>query len=173
MQQNQKVAQIQREFVDRGIRLVSITVDPANDTPSQLVTYANRFAADPEQWLFLTGEMDSIRRIGKDIFNVPLETYTHTEKLFAIDRDGHIRGRYSWQDDESFRELRQLIDVMLDEQPGATVPTLEAAAAEANADPNPAEPANSDDTILDEQPDEEAPTPEATEEPDADISPIE
>lgn len=138
MQQNHKVAQLQREFLDRGIRLVSITVDPANDTPSQLVTYANGFAADPEQWLFLTGEMDSIRRIGKDIFNVPLETYTHTEKLFAIDRDGHIRGRYSWQDDESFRELRKLIDVMLDEKPGATAPTLDAA-EEPDADNSPPE----------------------------------
>ena len=37
------------------LQLVSFSVDPEHDTPAVLREYADRFRADPEGWLFLTG----------------------------------------------------------------------------------------------------------------------
>jgi len=44
------------------VRLVSVTIDPAYDTPERLREYAMRFHARPD-WHFLTGEQDAIRRV--------------------------------------------------------------------------------------------------------------
>src|SRR2546421_8587380 len=36
-------------------RLISLTTDPPYDTPPILKAFADRFGADPNRWLFLTG----------------------------------------------------------------------------------------------------------------------
>src|SRR5438093_8598361 len=43
-----------------GVVLVSFTVDPEYDRPQVLQKYAARFQADPERWLFLTGEREPL-----------------------------------------------------------------------------------------------------------------
>src|SRR5439155_18571091 len=55
-QMNQALKNVQEEFKDTDLRLVSITCDPRNDTPEALVRYADRLQADPARWLFLTGD---------------------------------------------------------------------------------------------------------------------
>ncbi|HKR67190.1 MAG TPA: SCO family protein [Thermoanaerobaculia bacterium] len=50
-------AHLQKQFKD--LRLVSITVDPANDTPAALKAYAQRMKAG-EGWLFLTGSKEQV-----------------------------------------------------------------------------------------------------------------
>jgi len=55
------MARLQEELkTERDFRLVSITVDPEQDTPETLSEYATRFGADRERWLFLTGEKRAI-----------------------------------------------------------------------------------------------------------------
>lgn len=51
--------QVQRELgSDSGkVRMVSISIDPEQDTPSELANYAKRFNAGP-QWQFLTGTLE-------------------------------------------------------------------------------------------------------------------
>jgi len=46
------------------IRMVSISIDPENDTPPVLVRYAKRFHAG-DQWLFLTGKLDDVIAVQK------------------------------------------------------------------------------------------------------------
>lgn len=41
----------------RKVRMVSISIDPENDTPEKLAEYAARFHAGP-QWLMLTGRIE-------------------------------------------------------------------------------------------------------------------
>jgi cytochrome oxidase Cu insertion factor (SCO1/SenC/PrrC family) len=53
---------------ERDVRLVSITLDPAYDTPEVLTHYAQRFAAQPERWLFLTGDKATIYRLVREGF---------------------------------------------------------------------------------------------------------
>ncbi len=66
VQQNQKVQELQREFAGTEVRFVSISVDPETDTPEALREYAARFNADPDKWLFMTGELLYIRRVGAE-----------------------------------------------------------------------------------------------------------
>jgi cytochrome oxidase Cu insertion factor (SCO1/SenC/PrrC family) len=53
-----------------NFRSVSITVDPDRDTPTVLSHYAERLAADPERWLFLTGEKRAIHHLARDGFRL-------------------------------------------------------------------------------------------------------
>lgn len=54
--------------MDREVRLVSITVDPANDTPAVLKETARKFSAK-KGWIFLTGTKEQVdaalRKIGQ------------------------------------------------------------------------------------------------------------
>ena len=51
-------------------RLVSITVDPEHDTPAVLSQYADGFGADPQRWLFLTGEKAAILHLAREGFRL-------------------------------------------------------------------------------------------------------
>ena len=46
------------------VRMISITIDPEQDTPSRLGEYARKFKAR-RQWLFLTGDTESIVAVQK------------------------------------------------------------------------------------------------------------
>jgi cytochrome oxidase Cu insertion factor (SCO1/SenC/PrrC family) len=99
-------------------RLVSITVDPEWDTPERLARYAERFDADPQGWLFLTGEYNEIQQLAREGFLVgvqqghddPLEPIIHSQSLILIDHRGRIRGYYDGTDPAAVRLL--LADVM-------------------------------------------------------------
>jgi protein SCO1/2 len=59
---NRNMEKIQEAFGDRvgrDVFLVSITVDPATDTPARLKEYAAKFHARPG-WMFLTGKKENV-----------------------------------------------------------------------------------------------------------------
>jgi protein SCO1/2 len=58
------LAELQRQFAQRGqaLRLVSITIDPDNDTPEQLRKFSKSFDVRPG-WQFLTGRFDDLLRV--------------------------------------------------------------------------------------------------------------
>jgi protein SCO1 len=61
--QTSRLAQVQSllgERVGHAVWLVSISIDPAHDTPQVLQDYATRFGAG-DGWLFLTGSKANIR----------------------------------------------------------------------------------------------------------------
>lgn len=69
--QSTQIAGLQRDFADhRGVWLVSISIDPEHDTPDVLKDYAQKFGADPDRWLFLTGEKAAIYRLAQDGFHL-------------------------------------------------------------------------------------------------------
>jgi len=113
VQQNQKLKELQDEFEDRGVKLVAISVDPETDTPERLREYAARFGADEDQWLFLTGDLTYIRRIGAEIFQQPVNKKFHTERFILVDRKGEIEGMYSWPEKQQFEMLKEKIQEML------------------------------------------------------------
>jgi protein SCO1/2 len=51
---------------DSPVRFLSISVDPAHDTPARLKEFAAKNACDPARWTFLTGDRAGIERIVKD-----------------------------------------------------------------------------------------------------------
>lgn len=99
--QSDQMRLLQSKFKDKPIRFVSITVDPDVDTPEMLSTYAESFGADKEKWLFLTGPLDSIVRIGIEKFFLPgIEKRGHPDRFCLMNRDGEIVGSYDWRDKE-------------------------------------------------------------------------
>ncbi|MEL6895702.1 MAG: SCO family protein [Planctomycetota bacterium] len=113
--QNKKVSELQKEFGGRDIKFVSISVDPDKDTPQQLTEYAARFGADPDQWLFLTGEWDNIRRISNDVYHAYASKENHIERLLLIDRQGELAFVCDWSEPRRLKRLRQKIREMLRE----------------------------------------------------------
>jgi protein SCO1/2 len=68
--QTAEVAGLQQEFRDASeLTLVSITVDPAHDTPEVLRRYAERFRAS-DRWWFLTGPRQEIYCLALDGFRL-------------------------------------------------------------------------------------------------------
>jgi protein SCO1/2 len=96
---------LQSKFKDKPIRLLSISVDPEVDTPEVLSAYADSFNADPNQWLFLTGELQNIIKIGSEMFFLPgVEKRGHPDRFCLVDAKGELVGSYVWLDQEE-REL--------------------------------------------------------------------
>lgn len=111
------VAGLHREFGPKGVKFLSITVDPENDTPVALAEYAKEFQADPEQWLFLTGDLAYLRRVGAEMYFLPVDKQTHSESLLVLDGDGKIQGRFSWKDAGEVAKMKALLNELLAKYP--------------------------------------------------------
>jgi protein SCO1/2 len=114
IQQNQKVKELQTMFEGQGVRFVSISVDPTNDNPEALREYAARFNADENQWLFMTGDLTYIRRVGAEVFRLAVDEKFHTEKFVLVGGDGAIIGYYSWPEKAQYERLQADIRKLLD-----------------------------------------------------------
>lgn len=62
----QKMREIARRLTDTDVRFLSISVDPAHDTPAALRTYAERHNADLHRWTFAAGDAATIGAIVRD-----------------------------------------------------------------------------------------------------------
>jgi protein SCO1/2 len=111
-----RMSRLERE-IPSGARLVSITVDPENDTPAVLKQYAAGFGAGP-RWWFLTGSRTDLYRLAVDGFKleameVPLDDqkaggdgpFLHSSKLALVDGDGRVRGYYDSTDEDAMARL--------------------------------------------------------------------
>lgn len=133
--QTLQVQRLQEEFAGaRDLRFVSITVDPAHDTPEVLRRYAARHGADPERWLFLTGPKPAIQALARDGFRLGVSAampaarsglpgwppgpgpafashgsgglILHSPRLVLVDRKGRIRAYHRTEDPDSLARLR-------------------------------------------------------------------
>ncbi|QEG36973.1 SCO family protein [Bythopirellula goksoeyrii] len=108
---------------------VSITVDPDNDTLEVLSEYADRYKADPERWLFCTGDFDYIKRVGEDIMKMPVSWRGHKDYAVVIDRAGKVRGMYDATSISQSEKLRKLLLECLAEDPPSETFSNEIASA--------------------------------------------
>jgi len=97
-----RMAQIQREVPEgTPLRFLSLTLDPARDTPETLSAYAATHSADLATWTFATGEPELMTDGLPSLFNVLSlpdadGTLDHTIKLTLIGPDGrHVA---EWKD---------------------------------------------------------------------------
>ena len=78
------------------VRLVTVTLDPAFDTPAVLKPYAARLGADPKIWSFLTGDPAEVNTFGSQL-GIYVEhnpqsaiDITHNLRTVVIDPDGRL-----------------------------------------------------------------------------------
>jgi protein SCO1/2 len=77
----------------RDLVLLTVTFDPARDTPERLAEYAGQWKADPSVWHFLTGSVEDVKRVcrlfGVDAF--PDEgLINHSTRTVVVDRRGTL-----------------------------------------------------------------------------------
>lgn len=128
-------AALQQELAGSAdVRLVSITVDPAHDTPAVLRRYAERYAAG-ERWWFLTGDKRDIYCLAQEGLRLAVADpaqpdppacgtglsfgptpawgshgstglVMHSARAVLVDRAGRIRAYHLATDPESMQRLR-------------------------------------------------------------------
>ena len=78
------------------VRIVSFSIDPANDTPPVLAAYAKVHGASPSIWYFLTGPVPTLQMLDRDAFKLGNidGTLEHSTRFVVVDRQGRIRGYY-------------------------------------------------------------------------------
>lgn len=91
----------------KDVRLVSISVDPARDTPPILNAFAQRYGAPTDQWIFLTGAPQAVHVLAYETFHVGdvLGKLEHSTKFALVDKRGNIRGYYSSYDKDGIPAL--------------------------------------------------------------------
>lgn len=126
-QQTQQMAEIQKrlkaEGMPKGVTLLSISVDPETDTVEVLNDYAERNQVDANVWKFLTGEQETIWKLSRDGFELPvasnpddpLNPITHDPHFVLVDRMGNIRGRFDVLGTEGIEPLWKALGHVLPE----------------------------------------------------------
>jgi cytochrome c oxidase assembly protein subunit 15 len=90
------------------LQIVSISVDPENDTPEVLRDYAAALGVTDARWKFIRGTMEETSALAEQGFLVSGDLPgMHSTKFILVDQDGWIRGYYNHDDDASQRLLKQ------------------------------------------------------------------
>jgi protein SCO1 len=103
------------------VRFVSISVDPARDTPEVLAAYAARVRND-SRWTFLTGDREEIVNLSVQGFKLAAgdpvpggEPLLHSSRFAVADRNGVIRGYYDATDGNVPEEVAKVVGRLLRE----------------------------------------------------------
>jgi protein SCO1/2 len=111
--------QIQNALEGSDIRLVSMTVDPARDTPAVLAEYSRHFGAKPNVWYFLTGPPADLNHLSKDVFKLGEVggSLDHSTRFALVDRKSRIRGFYLTSEPDAIPRLIADARALLKEAP--------------------------------------------------------
>jgi len=90
-----------------NVRFVSISVDPARDTPAVLAEYAARQKAIAGRWFFLSGSKEKTETLMTKSFYLGFdgELTNHSTRFALVDNQMKIRGFYDSFDKESISKL--------------------------------------------------------------------
>lgn len=103
---------LQEKIKNYGIgnfKIVSITVDPINDTPEVLKSYIQSMDIDTQNWEFLTGSQEVIYEIARSGFYVAAAQDSlqpggvfHSSDITIVDSKGYIRTGIDKEDNIRF-----------------------------------------------------------------------
>jgi protein SCO1/2 len=102
---NKRMAEIQQLTTNQpDVKLVSLTVDPRDDTVEVLAKYGAQFGADTNRWLLLTGEKPQLYNLlatsfltqdANDPFSYMPGNFSHTERIAIVDAQGNVRAYFN------------------------------------------------------------------------------
>ena len=141
--------QLQKDLKDLDFRLVTITVDPKHDTPEVLSQYAELMGADPEKWLFLTGDQQEIFHLIEKSFLMPVEENVgparkpgfeviHTTNVMLVGPDGRVLQKFNAVNDAEMAELRREVRKLVKEEAKDKADSEKKADASTKEEPKPA-----------------------------------
>jgi len=101
---NGHMAEIQQLTTNQpDVQLLSLTVDPRDDTTDVLTKYGEKFGADTNRWLLLTGDRDELYHLiatsflsqdENDPFTYMPGNFSHTERIAVVDPRGNVRAYF-------------------------------------------------------------------------------
>ena len=110
------LAALHRSFAPlENVEMVSISVNPENDTPQVLAKFAKKYNADTNKWHFLTGPREEIKRLAVESFKLGSveEPIFHSDRFVLVDTLGRIRGYYEGTQQKSlntvFKDMAKLM----------------------------------------------------------------
>lgn len=124
----QTMATLQRDLADElkggNLKLVTFTVDPARDDLQALKAYADNRQADPNNWLFLTGDEKTIHKLMQEQFKQAVERkvgpevkpgdeFGHSTRLVLVDKNGVIRDTFEGLPDDQFPDGKERFEIGL------------------------------------------------------------
>jgi len=99
---NSNMKFIENTINNSDFGIISISIDPENDTPQLLKQHADRIGIKSSNWHFLIGNRDYIDRLA-DYFNIYVgdkdddsESLNHSGMIALVDKNGNIRCRYKY-----------------------------------------------------------------------------
>ena len=97
---NTNMRAVEEEINDPNFGIISISIDPDNDTPEKLKQHAQRIGVKSPNWHFLTGNRTYIGNLA-DEFDIYVgdeedksENLNHSGMIALVDKDGNIRCRF-------------------------------------------------------------------------------
>lgn len=96
----QAMLQLQARIRNPDIKLVAFSVQSSHDTVAVLHAYAEKLGADPQRWLFLTGDQESMHRFIQNNFLAsvafdpqlpPDVQVSHSNRFYIVDGQGSLR----------------------------------------------------------------------------------
>ncbi len=125
---SQRMSRLQTTLRTKPVRFISFSVDPERDTPEVLQGYAQRYHADGQRWIFLTGERAAMYPLIQNGFQLSVEALApddprlttgepivHSNRFVLIDSQRRIRGYYRGDDTESMAQLLRDIKTLMQE----------------------------------------------------------
>ena len=107
--------------IDTGgipLELVTISFDPAHDTPETLAAYATQVGADTSRWHFVTGTADRLKDVigrGYSVYYAPdaNDGFTFDPAFVLVDGNGIMRAKYATATpdlDAVIRDIKLVVD---------------------------------------------------------------
>jgi protein SCO1/2 len=130
---NQSMLLIEKKFFGNpNFGIVSITIDPAHDTPAVLKSHSELLGVKSSNWNFLTGDREYIFNLANKGFNLYAGEnsnvkggFEHSGLFALVDKDGNIRCRkddfgnpilyYDGLEKKGVRDIQQDIAKLLKE----------------------------------------------------------
>ncbi len=124
---NENLAKVYNKFKGNpNVVFLSHTVDPVKDTAPAMKAYAAHFDAQPEQWMFLTGDKKELYEMARYSYLISADDDTagisvdqdfiHDKHYVLVDNYARIRGMYDGLDDAAIVKLIDDIKTLLEEK---------------------------------------------------------
>jgi len=124
---NENMEKVYKAFIgNKDVLILSHTVDPTKDTVKALKAYSLRFDADPNQWMFLTGDKKQLYDMARysylisaddDTAGVSIDKdFIHDKHYALVDGYGRVRGFYDGLSPADISKLITDINTLLKEK---------------------------------------------------------
>ena len=107
---------LQKRFARlEDFQLVSVSVDPNNDTTENIAEFVKLHGIDTRNWNLLTGNESTIRQLMVEDLKLPMveDPRLHADRFVLLDRNLKVRGSYSLSNSSAIqrlpRDVRRLI----------------------------------------------------------------